>query len=305
MRIGKKWEYVQIESWPWQPGTRFLDNIILEVTQELYEPGRKFLLEPIKDYGDLSKMWRDSTISHIEVEPHYMTIRSQNRNVVTDIYWWVRGNASIISDGGMITYADLWAKVRKPTRRGYRCIVPKKIPGLGKIRHPTVRTIGPVYLIEPVGGSLGWNYTPCYLANSVGGLIDLTRSVVNYPLDHIVFRYRCQAELTTMLKIPIPGELRISGNKRSARLMVPNLSSELWGWASSSWGWIVKSRDTSITVPAGTYRCMEIIRFGPGMIDRQTRFYLLKEYWAPRVGLIARIDMRPGGEGIWVLGSTT
>jgi hypothetical protein len=165
-----------------------------------------------------------------------------------------------------------------------------------------------VYKVVPVGGTDRYGFSPCWLANSNLGLLDLTLAVVQYPIDRFPFKYREQERITSLLRIRNRLEHGHRQHEKGARIVVPGLDFGFVGWASPTWGWTVSDRETDTVTPVGSFRCLELTRFGQGYQDPSTGAPLFQELWSDQVGLVARIDLRlegdgvgEDGDGIWVL----
>ncbi len=148
------------------------------------------------------------------------------------------------------------------------------------IEHQLVRVAGPVCQIEARGDSSQGKY-PHYVANSSAGLIDLTSWIWLRDNDTPRPVYRPQ--------------------QRMADLIVPTPRSRIGGWNTGQSGWVVTTTDTLITVPFGTFTCVELSYYQRSDSDEGPSFEEYCEYWTPGVGLIAWIDNREGGDGHWVL----
>ena len=120
---------------------------------------------------------------------------------------------------------------------------------------------------------------PHFIANSSGGLLDLTSWIIGYGAP------------------PRPAYVR---SDRRGDLLVPSERSGVAGWIGGRGGWFVTAVDTLISVPAGTFACVEITYRVPAY-EPGADLDSYREYWAEDVGLVAWVDLRTGGDGIWVL----
>jgi len=299
-QIGVQWEYWKYSGWPYSPGMDREDNLILEISESYKAPRRPIELDAIIDFGDETVTWQESSIKRLEVQPHYMTTRSIEQIVSTNRHWLIECIASIGEDSGS-SNTIFWIKTNDAEKGDLTVIKPQVLSDGAYIANPRAIVYGDVYQVQPIGGTLMDDFATCYLANTSVGLVDLTIVVVSYSLEAYPFKHRRQEELNILVK-PWPGWARRHKRSRNdSRLMVPGEYSGIWGWASSSWGWIVSALDMEVEVPAGSFSCTEITRFGNGYLDYKTGEYLYKEYWTPGIGLVARVDRRYRGSGIWVL----
>ncbi|MFC1499461.1 hypothetical protein ACFL6T_00405 [Candidatus Zixiibacteriota bacterium] len=150
----------------------------------------------------------------------------------------------------------------------------------GFIEHQVVKVIGSVCLIEAIGDSSLGKY-PHYMANSTAGLLDLTSWTWSRNEDQPRPVYRPHI--------------------RMADLIVPASRSRIGGWNTGKSGWIVTATDTLITVPCGSFSCMEISYYQDSDSPSGPLLEEYREYWTPGIGLVAWIDNREDGDGYWVL----
>ncbi len=150
----------------------------------------------------------------------------------------------------------------------------------GFIEHQVVKVVGPVCLIEAIGDSSLGKY-PHYMANSTAGLLDLTSWI-----------WQGNEEAPRPVYRPYI---------RMADLIVPAAGSRIGGWNTGQSGWMVTATDTLITVPSGSYSCIEVSYYQESDAPDGPGFEEYREYWTPGVGLIAWIDSRRHGDGHWVL----
>ena len=189
----------------------------------------------------------------------------------------------VLLDGLLASTED--AKVRRVGPGGLLMVEPHYLPPGGVDSVATADQLAvtvrePVYRITAHPASSQGKY-PHFLANSSAGLIDLTSWILRRG------------------QIPLPTYVR---GDRHADLLVPTTGSTVGGWFGGGSGWTVTARDTLITVPAGRFSCIEITYETTVGWEPPDSPFAYREYWTEGVGLVAWVDLRRVGDGIWVLG---
>ena len=293
---GMWWEYTRVLDWPYRSDLITDDWVRLEVTDSCLPPSRIVELDELTDHGDIFALWEEDPDCHVEVPPHYMTrIATSHACRVERSYLLPH------SDWFDASYQTQYLTLREPRPGALHVAYPKE--GLVWVMMLTPGAIlpGRVYKVAPVEGTDVLRFTPCWLADSNLGLLDLTLSVVRYDLDGYPFDHRTQEQFVSMLRVWNTWEYGCRMHQEGARLVVPGAGSEIVAWGSPTWGWKVTGRDVTAVTRAGDFRCLEITRLGKGYRDPVRGTPLYRELWSEGIGLVARIDRRVGGDGIWVL----
>jgi hypothetical protein len=189
----------------------------------------------------------------------------------------------VLLDGLLASSED--ADVRRAGPGGLLMVQPHYLPPRGVDSVATADALlvtvrEPVYQIAVHAASSQGKY-PNFVANSSAGLIDLTSWILR----------RGQMAVPTYVR-----------GDRHADLLVPTPGSTVGGWSGGGGGWAVTARDTLITVPAGRFSCIEITYQSTVGWEPPGSPFAYREYWTEGVGLVAWVDLRRVGDGIWVLG---
>jgi hypothetical protein len=294
LQLGMWWDYARVTEWPYQPGDELLGSVRLEVQEGRFPPSELIELDEVADFGDVFALWEEEADLHIEVPPHYLLPQAVAHSCITKRYYMLYVREDVEGyNWGQYLRIDRYQRGATPVAR------PTKSSSRRLLRRPGAWIRGMVYCVVPVGGTERHGFSPCWLANSNLGLLDLTLAVVEYPIDRFPYKYREQERITSLLRIQNSYEHGHRLHERGARIVVPGLDYGFVGWASPTCGWTVSDRETDTVTPVGTFRCIELTRFGEGYHDPLTGAPLFQELWSDRVGLVARIDLRRKGDGMW------